>query len=333
MKLFIRDHQLLIGLQVIQFGLVFLIVWLDGYQNIRGLLYAIFLGFFLLGGYLVYRYVTLSSFYKRLEKPLTSFDESLQKTEQIPVAEALDQLLKSQYRLYKSRIVEIEARKEEHMTFIDLWVHQMKTPLSVIELTAQNLDEPESSNIREETERIKTGLNTVLYMARLRTIEQDFRVKPVSLENLIQEVTTDNKRFFIRHAVYPKLEIERSGIKVETDEKWLVFIMTQFIQNAVKYSTGKSGQIMISLYERDGSAIFEVTDFGIGIPKEDKKRIFNAFYTGENGRRYRESTGMGLFLVKEVTDYLKHGIEMESIVGKGTTFRIIFSPAQNMTTM
>lgn len=333
MKLFIRDHQLLIGLQVIQFGLVFLIVWLDGYQNIRGLLYAIFLGFFLLGGYLVYRYVTLSSFYKRLEKPLTSFDESLQKTEQIPVAEALDQLLKSQYRLYKSRIVEIEARKEEHMTFIDRWVHQMKTPLSVIELTAQNLDEPESSNIREETERIKTGLNTVLYMARLRTIEQDFRVKPVSLENLIQEVTTDNKRFFIRHAVYPKLEIERSGIKVETDEKWLVFIMTQFIQNAVKYSTGKSGQIMISLYERDGSAIFEVTDFGIGIPKEDKKRIFNAFYTGENGRRYRESTGMGLFLVKEVTDYLKHGIEMESIVGKGTTFRIIFSPAQNMTTM
>lgn len=333
MKLFIKDHQLLIGLQVIQFGLVFLIVWLDGYQNIRGLLYAIFLGFFLLGGYLVYRYVTLSSFYKRLEKPLTSFDESLQKTEQIPVAEALDQLLKSQYRLYKSRIVEIEARKEEHMTFIDRWVHQMKTPLSVIELTAQNLDEPESSNIREETERIKTGLNTVLYMARLRTIEQDFRVKPVSLENLIQEVTTDNKRFFIRHAVYPKLEIERSGIKVETDEKWLVFIMTQFIQNAVKYSTGKSGQIMISLYERDGSAIFEVTDFGIGIPKEDKKRIFNAFYTGENGRRYRESTGMGLFLVKEVTDYLKHGIEMESIVGKGTTFRIIFSPAQNMTTM
>lgn len=173
----------------------------------------------------------------------------------------------------------------------------------------------------------------VLYMARLRTIEQDFRIKPVELESLVQEVNRENKRFFIRNEVYPILEKERDGITVETDEKWLVFIMTQLIQNAVKYSAGISGQMVISLYERNGSAIFEVTDSGVGIPEEDRNRIFNAFYTGENGRKYRESTGMGLFLVKEVADYLGHGIDMESTVGKGTTFRILFSPAQNITTM
>jgi signal transduction histidine kinase len=101
----------------------------------------------------------------------------------------------------------------------------------------------------------------------------------------------------------------------------------------VKYSSGKSQQVNISLYERKGEAIFEVKDFGIGIPPEDRSRIFHAFYTGENGRHYRESTGMGLFLVKEVADYLGHGIEMETAAGKGTTFRIVFSPAQNITTM
>ncbi|HLR62108.1 MAG TPA: sensor histidine kinase [Lentibacillus sp.] len=333
MKLFIKDHQLLIGFQIVQFGLIFLILWLDGYRNFLTLLYVIFLGFFLFICYLVYCYVTRRAYYKRLEQPMESFDESLQETEQIPIAEALDQLLKSQYRLYERRIGETEAQKEEHMLFIDHWVHQMKTPLSVIELTAQDLDEPESSNIREETERIKTGLNMVLYMARLRTIEQDFRIKPVELESLVQEVNRENKRFFIRNEVYPILEKERDGITVETDEKWLVFIMTQLIQNAVKYSAGISGQMVISLYERNGSAIFEVTDSGVGIPEEDRNRIFNAFYTGENGRKYRESTGMGLFLVKEVADYLGHGIDMESTVGKGTTFRILFSPAQNITTM
>ncbi len=260
-----------------------------------------------------------------------SLDESLQETEHVPVAEALDQLLKSQYRLYQQRIGETEARKEDHLTFIDRWVHQMKTPLSVIELTARDLDEPESSNIREETERIKTGLSTVLYMARLRTIEQDFRIRPVMLESLVHELNRDNKRYFIRNDVYPKLDTERSGITVESDEKWLLFMMTQLIHNAVKYSAGKSKQIMISLYEREGVAIFEVKDFGIGIPEEDRKRIFNPFYTGANGRRYRESTGMGLFLVKEVADHLGHGIEMESVVGRGTTFRIVFSSAQNIT--
>ncbi|SFA81113.1 Signal transduction histidine kinase [Lentibacillus halodurans] len=333
MKLFIKDHRLLIGLQIVQFGLIFLILWLDGYRNIRTVLYAIFLGFILFSSYLLYYYITRRAFYKRLEQPIESLDESLQETDQAPIAEALDQLLKSQYRMYERRIGETEAQKEEHLTFIDRWVHQMKTPLSVIELTAQNLDEPESSNIREETDRIKTGLNTVLYMARLRTIEQDFRIKPVVLEKLVQEVNQENKRFFIRNEVYPKLEKERSGITVETDEKWLLFIMTQFIQNAVKYSAGKSGQMVISLYERAGSVIFEVTDFGVGIPEEDRKRIFNAFYTGKNGRKFRESTGMGLFLAKEVADYLGHRIEMESIVDKGTTIRIVFSPAQNITKM
>src|SRR5699024_7005775 len=126
------------------------------------------------------------------------------------------------------------------------------------------------SNIREETERMKTGLNTVLYMARLRTIEQDFRIKPVKLEKLIHEVNQDNKRFFIRNDVYPKLEMESMGITVETDEKWLLFVLTQLIQNAVKYSAGKSKQVVISLYERDGEAVCEVRDFGIGIPEEDK---------------------------------------------------------------
>src|SRR5699024_9654528 len=78
-----------------------------------------------------------------------------------PVYQALSRLLKSSHALYQEE-VSIQAKKqEEHLVFMDLWVHQMKTPLSVIELTARELDEPYSSDIRDETERLKNGLDTV----------------------------------------------------------------------------------------------------------------------------------------------------------------------------
>ena len=246
---------------------------------------------------------------------------------------ALNGLLKEQYNLFQQHIQEAEHGQEEHLLFMDRWVHQMKTPLSVIELMAEDLDEPDSSNMREETERMKTGLSTVLYMARLRTIEQDFHIKPVVLEQIVHEVNQENRRFYIRNQVYPQLQQTKEGITVQTDEKWLFFIISQLINNAVKYSAGKSNKIMISLYEKDQSAVLEITDFGIGIPDTDIKRIFNAFYTGESGRKYRESTGMGLYLIKKVVNYLEHKIEIETAVDEGTTFRMIFTPSQNLTNM
>ncbi|MFD1065582.1 sensor histidine kinase [Oceanobacillus locisalsi] len=333
MKLFFKEHALLIALNILQFTAILLLYWLDGYRNLLPALYAIFIGFFLLTCYLFYQYVSRRSFYKRLSRPLETLDESLQKSSQHPVSEALDDLLRSQYKHYQQQINTIEKERVEHLKLMDQWVHQMKTPISVIELTAQNLDEPDSSNIREETERMKSGLHTILYMARLRTIEQDFHIKPIHLEALVHEVNGENKRFYIRNQVYPKVEERTAGLTVQSDEKWLYFILTQLILNAVKYSAGKSNSVLISMYERGKEAVLEIQDFGIGIPEADKKRIFDAFYTGENGRRFRESTGMGLYLIKESVEYLHHRIEFESKALEGTTFRIVFSETQNLTTL
>src|SRR5699024_3687868 len=113
--------------------------------------------------YLFYYYYSHRKFYRRLSTPLKSLDESFTKTEQTPISQALDQLLKDQYKYYQEKIESLEEEQEKHQKFMNQWVHQMKTPLSIIELAAQNLDEPDSSDIREETERMKTGLNTILY--------------------------------------------------------------------------------------------------------------------------------------------------------------------------
>ena len=326
-----REHFLLIVVQCLQFSSIILIFWLDGFRNLDLAFYVVFLSFFFLFIYLAYDYYRHRQFYKRLSEPLNTLDASLEKIEETPLSTALNQLLKDQYNLFQQQIQEAEREQEEHLLFMDRWVHQMKTPLSVIDLMAADLDEPDSSNMREETERMKTGLNTVLYMARLRTIEQDFHIRPVVLAKIVNDVNQENRRFYIRNQVYPQLEQEREGITVQTDEKWLFFMISQLINNAVKYSAGKSNKIMISLYEKDQSAILEIADFGIGIPDTDIKRIFTAFYTGESGRKYRESTGMGLYLIKKIADYLEHQIEMETAVDEGTTFRIIFTSTQNLT--
>ncbi|WLV24438.1 sensor histidine kinase [Aciduricibacillus chroicocephali] len=330
MKLFLREHFLLICVQFIQAGVIFLVLWLGGFRNISALAYAIFLQIFFLIAYLTYHYLGRRHYYAKLEEGITKLEESLEKTDRSPAAMHLDSMLKQQYQLYAKKIREAEERQEEHLEFIDRWVHQMKTPLSVIELTAQNVDEPDSSNIREETERIKSGLNTVLYMARLRNIEHDFRIRPVELAKVVKEVNAENKRFYIRNSVYPRLDEKQADITVESDEKWIFFILEQLIQNAVKYSAGKSSHIDIRIYKRGSSAVLEVLDEGIGIPAEDRRRIFHKFHTGTNGRKYRESTGMGLYLVKEVCKRLGHKVEMDSEVGEGSSFRIVFSPTQTL---
>ncbi|WP_186580254.1 sensor histidine kinase [Aquibacillus kalidii] len=333
MRLFIREHLLLIVIQLCQCVIAPLLFWLDGYRGIGVSMYAFFLSVVLLTGFLIYRYRSRKNFYERLQNPIKTLDESLKITDHTPISEALDELLMNQYRLYQNELQKAEERQDEHLLFMDRWVHQMKTPLSVIELTAQTLDEPESSSIREETDRMRNGLNTVLYMARLRTITEDFQIKPVTLSKLVHDVNQENKRFYIRNEVYPKLNEENEKITVETDEKWLFFLFTQLVQNAVNYSTGKTKQLDISIYEREAEAVLEVKDYGVGIPIVDQKRVFRKFYTGENGRKYRESTGMGLYLVKEVADRLEHRLELDSAVGEGTTIRIIFSKTQNLTSM
>lgn len=333
MKLFLREHVLLIMFQLFQCVMVPILFWLDGYRDVGVSVYAFFLSLLLISAFLCYRYFSRRNFYNRLQHSLTSLDQSLETTERAPISEALDQLLAAQFRLFQEELLKGEDRQDEHLLFMDRWVHQMKTPLSVIELTAQILDEPESSSIREETDRMREGLNTVLYLARLRTITEDFHIKPVVLSKLIHEVNQENKRFYIRNEVFPVLKEEKAGAIVETDEKWLFFLLAQLVHNAVKYSAGKSNQLVLSLYERSGELVLEVKDFGVGVPVVDRKRIFNKFYTGENGRKYRESTGMGLYLVKEVADKLEHILEMDSTVGEGTTFRIIFSKTQNLTSM
>ncbi len=323
MKLFFREHLSLIIVQIIQFTVIGSIFWLSGFRELSIIFYSFFLGIFFLVIYLLYMMISRKKFYQRLSEKMDHLDDSLQELENAPISDALKSVLTNQYNLYENEIINLQNKQDEHFILLDRWVHQMKTPLSVIELMANELDEPDSSDMREEIDRMKGSLNTILHMARLRSFDRDFQIELIDVAVVIREVNHENKRLFIRNQVYPEVLINCENPKVETDEKWLHFMLTQLVQNAVKYA-GDSEKILLRLKQNNNDKILEIEDHGIGIPDSDIRRIFDAFFTGENGRNHRESTGIGLYLVREIAHQLGHKIEVESEVGKGSLFRIVF---------
>ncbi|KMN46710.1 sensor histidine kinase [Bacillus sp. LK2] len=323
MKLFLREHVPLIGFSIIQLFVTLSVYWLDGYDHLSTALYSVFLGVCLLIGYLAFRYFSHRRLYNKLSTPSKTLHESIQEMDSAPLSVAIQDVLETQYNYYQQQLKTWEYKQKEHLTFINQWVHQMKTPLSVIELITQEEDGESFESIAEEIDRMKYGLEMVLYMERLETFEQDFYVERVSLQDIVQEVVRENKLLFIRSYVYPEVKVNPNLI-VETDRKWLRFVINQVLSNAIKYSAGSRKNVTMATFEEGRSIILEIQDHGVGIPKEDLPRVFRPFYTGENGRKFKESTGMGLYLVKSIIEKMDHDIEIESEVGKGTKIRIIF---------
>ncbi|WP_195574200.1 sensor histidine kinase [Paenibacillus sp. 1001270B_150601_E10] len=322
MRLFIKDHLPLVVFNLIQLIVVLMVFWFDGYDDGLTAFYALFLGTFLLLGFILYRYFTIRSYYESLSHPSVDPPEARPKTI-AAVPAALQHLLVVQFQHYQGKLRVWERKQQEHQTFMNHWVHQMKTPLSVIELIVQNTDDSEVESIAEEADRLRQGLDMVLYMARLETFAQDFHVEQVELRKLAHEVIQENKRSFIRNYVYPVIEIDERH-KVESDAKWLRFLLQQVLSNAIKYSAGTRTQIKIGAYEHGNDIVLTVQDHGAGIPKTDLSRVFQPFFTGENGRRYKESTGMGLYLVRTIAEKMHHEVTIESVVGEGTTVYVTF---------
>jgi signal transduction histidine kinase len=247
------------------------------------------------------------------------------------------ELLQEQHRAFLGELSRHRRSQELHNHFALQWVHHMKTPLSVIHLHMQegaergwSTEEEQqamAASVLEETERLTRGLEMMLHTARLDKFELDTHIRRLPLHELVRTTINNHKRLLIRHSIYPKVEGE---LWVESDEKWLVFVLQQLVSNAIKYSKHKPGSKTLAFRLReleDGKAELAIADEGIGIAPQDISRVFDAFFTGENGRTTGESTGMGLYLTKKVLDKLGHGVKIRSELGAGTTVILTFRPA------
>ncbi len=197
----------------------------------------------------------------------------------------------------------------------------MKTPVTVIDLLSKE-DVISKKELQQENKRLKEGLDLVLNVSRLTNFKEDFILKRHSLKALCQKAVNEEKEGFVYRQIFPQVELE--DVEVIVDEKWFLFVLSQILQNSLKYTTA-NGRIILMTQQVNQKVQLEITDTGVGIPEKDLPRLTRPFFTGENGRKYPNATGMGLYLVKEITEKMDISFEITSEKGKGTTILLTFN--------
>ncbi len=273
-----------------------------------------------------YNYGRKKVFYDDFTKQLKDLDKKYIITELIEKPNFLEGkiLYDSLYEIDKAMNEEIKKYKlslEELKEYIEMWVHEVKIPVSSILLMAYKKDD--IAKVVEPTKRIENFVEQVLYYARSENAEKDYIIKESNLKEIINKVIKNNKEVFILKKVELKIE-NIDNIKVLTDSKWLEFIINQIINNSLKYLDKQKPVIKISAKENEKSIELNIYDNGIGIPKGDIRKVFNKSFTGENGRKVQTSTGMGLYICKQLCEKLGHKIEIDSKENEYTNMKITF---------
>ncbi|MFJ6209812.1 sensor histidine kinase [Lysinibacillus sp. NPDC092081] len=323
-KLFLRDYASFIVFQFLLVGFIMVLYWLDGFRNVDTAIYSFCISLVLLASFLLIRYLMRQRYLLKISQLPKNMEDVLQKNAKTPEAIQAEKYMHELYRLYKHELQSLYAGQKRHDQFINQWVHQMKTPISVIELLLQDERPLDKKNVQEEIDRLRRGLDMVLVNARLENFEEDMQVEQVALKTIVTATVNENKRLFITKRVFPEIHIE-DDIIVASDSKWLRFIIGQFVTNAVKYTFEANKKIIISAIKKNDYVQLAICDEGIGIPTSDLSRVTKAFFTGENGRKTGESTGMGLYLAKEICGKLGHELIITSEVGKGTVVTVTFT--------
>lgn len=322
-RLFIKEHSIFIIFQIFLVLFILLLYWLDGFRNVDTAVYSIVISTILTLTFLGTLFIKKMAFYKKILSVPNKIEVVLQKEGYSPEVKQVEMYLQHIYRLYQKEVQLLYATQNRHLQFMNSWVHQMKTPISILEMMGQNGEKMDSKSVLEETDRLKRGLEAVLMNARLDTFEEDMQIEQINLKQLVTEEVSKNKRLFISHRVYPSIEMDDNCL-VATDAKWIRFVIAQFMTNAVKYTMQENKKIYFETTLEDDKLVFSVRDEGIGIPASDIKRVTKAFFTGENGRKSGESTGMGLYLAQEICNRLGHKMRIKSILGEGTIISIVF---------
>ncbi len=230
-------------------------------------------------------------------------------------------IIKSSNKAMLEEINRYKRLQEEYREYIELWVHEVKTPISSSRLVAQNNKSEATESMSEELDRIEAYVEQVLFYSRSSTVEKDYIIKEISLQKVCYDVLKKNSRQFIQNRI--SVTAEDLDLTIYSDEKWLQFILNQILVNSVKYSDKPEAFVGISAKEGENSVILSVADNGAGIPAAELPRIFDKGFTGTNGRRNERSTGIGLYICKKLCLKLGLGISAESVQGQGTTINIV----------
>lgn len=273
-------------------------------------------------------YFRKKSFYNKLLINIERLDKAYLVLETIESPNFYEGKLLCQalYDINKSMTENISYCKnqiEEFKEYIEMWIHEVKIPISSLMLMAHNHKNKFDKTSIEQMKKIENYVEQVLYYVRSENSEKDYLIKKVDLKKVICDIALKNQQDLLENKI--DLIVENIEKDIYTDSKWLEFILNQIINNSIKYRKDISDSyIKITTKYNKEKLCLIIEDNGIGIPREDISKVFLKSFTGHNGRITTKSTGIGLFIVKNLCKKLGHKIEIESIQNKYTRVYITF---------
>lgn len=214
---------------------------------------------------------------------------------------------------------------ESYRDYIELWIHEIKTPIAAAHLMTADLHGGVASKLKAELDRIESYVEQALYYARSTSLARDYAIRELSLADAVRTACKKNARYLIERGTTPSIEVG-DGVTVFADASWLSFALGQVLVNAAKY-----GATSVRFTVREEGAgtsaartVLEIADDGPGIPAADVPRVFDRGFTGKNGRAQGSATGMGLYLVATLCEKMGLGVGLASEEGTGTRVMLAF---------
>lgn len=277
--------------------------------------------------------IYLIAAYVRLRKrcfQLNSIMESLDKKYLLPnvlkkPSMALEQeyfyLMKRAMKSMTEQVSQAERKQTEYQQFIEQWVHEIKRPITASKLICENNKNEYTRKLISQTEEMDRQVERVLYYARLGHVEKDYMISETPLDDIVEEALAKNKQLLIQNDV--RVDTSCLQYKVLSDKKWIVFILNQIMINCIQYKK-ENPQITVTASQEGGKIKLSVKDNGIGIKESEISRIFEHGFTGSNGRNAKNSTGIGLYLCKELSKKLGISIDAKSVLNVYTEITLSF---------
>jgi len=213
--------------------------------------------------------------------------------------------------------------QEDYKEYIELWIHEIKTPIAASKMIIENNKSEVTRSIEEELSKIENYTEQALFYARSNSVEKDYIITKSNLKEIVNNAVLKNKNSLLSNKV--SIEIHNIEETVYTDSKWTVFMISQILQNSIQYTKGEKGKLEIYAVPKNEKIVLYIKDNGIGIQKGEITRVFEKGFTGNNGRIVgKKSTGIGLYLCKKLCDKLGLKIELDSQKDIGTEVRMIF---------
>lgn len=332
---YLKDKRFFLAFYVLLMSFVSLVLFLSTaelnmmnnilYINISGLLFLIF--------YLVFGFFNQRKFYQEIKRIAESDQEGV--LAGLPKAQTYERklyldLIKNNNINYMHKLEKLHDEKREQQEFVMSWIHEVKLPIAasrlIIEKSEDKPAEWLTDKFEDELQKIDDYVEQALYYSRIDSFSKDYFITEVNVNQIIKSSIKKYAKLFIAKDI--QIDIADKNQYVQSDSKWLGFVIDQLLTNALKY-TDEGGKIAIVFEEDSKEKRVLISDNGIGIKMEDINRVFDRGFTGTAGRSGAKSTGMGLYLAKQLATKLGHGLTISSTENEFTTVVVHFPKIRN----